>query len=41
MEDNAAKLGRQKMRSDALKRQFAIHGSRHHLVLGTIIQVLG
>ncbi|KAF9454844.1 hypothetical protein P691DRAFT_770356 [Macrolepiota fuliginosa MF-IS2] len=25
MDDNAAKLGRQKMRSDAMKRQFAIH----------------
>jgi hypothetical protein len=26
MDDNAEKLGRQKMRSDAMKRQFAIHG---------------
>ncbi|KAJ4477117.1 CwfJ C-terminus 1-domain-containing protein-like protein [Lentinula lateritia] len=26
IDDNAAKLGRQKMRSDAMKRQFAIHG---------------
>ncbi len=27
MDDNADKLGRQKMRSDAMKRQFAIHGT--------------
>ena len=26
IDDNAEKLGRQKMRSDAMKRQFAIHG---------------
>lgn len=26
MDDNAEKLGRKKMRSDAMKRQFAIHG---------------
>lgn len=26
MDDNAEKLGRQKMRSDAMKRQFAING---------------
>ena len=26
MDDNAERLGRQKMRSDAMKRQFAIHG---------------
>ena len=27
MDDNAEKLARQKMRSDAMKRQFAIHGT--------------
>ncbi len=27
MDDNAEKLGRQKMRSDAMKRQFAIQGT--------------
>jgi len=26
IDDNAEKLGRQKMRSDAMKRQFAING---------------
>ena len=26
MDDNAERLGRQKMRSDAMKRQFAIQG---------------
>lgn len=26
MDDNAERLGRQKMRSDAMKRQFAVHG---------------
>jgi hypothetical protein len=26
IDDNAEKLSRQKMRSDAMKRQFAIHG---------------
>ena len=26
MDDNAEKLGRKKMRSDAMKRQFAING---------------
>jgi hypothetical protein len=31
MDDNAEKLGRQKMRSDAMKRQFAIQGTRHIL----------
>lgn len=31
MDDNAAKLGRQKMRSDAMKRQFAIHGLALHI----------
>lgn len=36
MDDNAAKLGRQKMRSDAMKRQFAIHGPCHYLILGAI-----
>jgi hypothetical protein len=30
MDDNAEKLGRQKMRSDAMKRQFAIHGGFAH-----------
>jgi hypothetical protein len=28
MDDNAERLGRQKMRTDAMKRQFAIHGTR-------------
>ena len=28
MDDNAEKLGRRKMRSDAMKRQFAINGNR-------------
>jgi len=36
MDDNAERLGRQKMRSDAMKRQFAIHGgvalSVHHFI---------
>lgn len=27
MDDNAQKLGRKKMRSDAMKRQFAINGT--------------
>jgi hypothetical protein len=27
MDDNAEKLGRKKMRTDAMKRQFAIHGT--------------
>ena len=27
MDDNAERLGRQKMRSDAMKRQFAIQGT--------------
>jgi len=27
MDDNAERLGRQKMRSDAMKRQFAIQGA--------------
>lgn len=27
MDDNAEKLGRKKMRSDAMKRQFAINGA--------------
>jgi hypothetical protein len=27
MDDNAEKLGRKKMRSDAMKRQFAINGT--------------
>jgi hypothetical protein len=31
MDDNAEKLGRQKMRSDAMKRQFAVHGQSHIL----------
>jgi hypothetical protein len=31
MDDNAEKLGRQKMRSDAMKRQFAIQGTRNIL----------
>ena len=38
MDDNAEKLGRQKMRSDAMKRQFAIQGTsniRRHLRVGT------
>ncbi|KAF5360647.1 hypothetical protein D9756_004848 [Leucocoprinus leucothites] len=36
MDDNAAKLGRQKMRSDAMKRQFAIHDyKRTQQVLAT------
>ena len=38
MDDNAEKLGRQKMRSDAMKRQFAIQGMsniRRHLRVGT------
>jgi hypothetical protein len=26
MDDNAERLGRQKMRTDAMKRQFAVHG---------------
>jgi hypothetical protein len=29
MDDNAERLGRQKMRSDAMKRQFAIQGTRN------------
>ena len=29
MDDNAERLGRQKMRSDAMKRQFAINGAPH------------
>ena len=31
MDDNAERLGRQKMRTDAMKRQFAIQGARHVL----------
>jgi hypothetical protein len=31
MDDNAAKLGRQKMRSDAMKRQFAVHGTAYRV----------
>lgn len=31
MDDNAERLGRQKMRTDAMKRQFAIHGAHHAL----------
>lgn len=30
MDDNAERLGRQKMRSDAMKRQFAVHGTPQH-----------
>lgn len=30
IDDNAEKLGRQKMRSDAMKRQFAINGMNFH-----------
>jgi hypothetical protein len=30
MDDNAERLGRRKMRSDAMKRQFAINGNRLH-----------
>lgn len=33
MDDNAEKLGRKKMRTDAMKRQFAINGTFHLLVL--------
>lgn len=33
MDDNAEKLGRKKMRSDAMKRQFAVHG-KYSLVSG-------
>ena len=37
MDDNAERLGRQKMRTDAMKRQFAIQGARHvlHRLKGT------
>ena len=31
MDDNAEKLGRRKMRSDAMKRQFAINGNNFNL----------
>jgi hypothetical protein len=30
MDDNAEKLGRKKMRSDGMKRQFAINGLSYH-----------
>lgn len=33
MDDNAERLGRQKMRSDAMKRQFAINGKFHIILL--------
>lgn len=33
MDDNAEKLGRKKMRSDAMKRQFAIHGGNNLTIL--------
>ena len=42
MDDNAEKLGRQKMRSDAIKRQFAIQGMRnilHHPRVGLNLQL--
>jgi hypothetical protein len=32
MDDNAERLGRQKMRADAMKRQFAIHGESSNTV---------
>jgi hypothetical protein len=37
MDDNAERLGRQKMRSDAMKRQFAINGRMLSILRCTII----
>jgi hypothetical protein len=39
IDDNAEKLGRQKMRSDAMKRQFAINGMflSFHLALWVLM----